>query len=129
MAIMRIVKNNNFSIVSNSIIGDKMLNVKATLCEKSKALVLVGQGHFGLSNKFMDDLEEAKPDSFGLFFELIFELIKEGTGLHLLSMYSYRNSNPKRWYRFLKFCKKDGRIKVYCKNNKMVYEVPTYLEE
>lgn len=106
-----------------------MLNVKATLCEKSKALVLVGQGHFGLSNKFMDDLEEAKPDSFGLFFELIFELIKEGTGLHLLSMYSYRNSNPKRWYRFLKFCKKDGRIKVYRKNNKMVYEVPTYLEK
>ena len=104
-----------------------MLNVKATLCEKSKALVLVGQGRFGLSNKFMDDLEEAKPDSFGLFFELIFELIKEGTGLHLL--YSYIRSNPKRWYRFLKFCKKDGRIKVYRENNKMVYEVPTYFEE
>ena len=110
-----------------------MLNVKATLCEKSKALVLVGEGHCGLSNKFMDDLEEAKPDSFGLFFELIFTLIKEGTELHLLSMYwyrnSYRNSNPKRWYRFLKFCKKDGRIKVYRENNKMVYEVPTYFEE
>ena len=103
-----------------------MLNVKATLCEKSKALVLVGQGHFGLSNKFMDDLEEAKPDSFDLFFELI----KGAAGLHLLSMYSYRKSNPKRWYRFLKFCKKDGRIKkVYRKNNKMVYEVPTYFEE
>ena len=37
-----------------------MLNVKATLCEKSKALVLAGQGHFGLSNKFMDDLEESR---------------------------------------------------------------------
>ena len=102
-----------------------MLNVKATLCEKSKALVLVGQGRLGLSNKFMDDLEEAKPDSFDLFFELV----KGAIGLHLLSMYSYRNSNPKRWYRFLKFCKKDGRIKVYRKNNKMVYEVPTYLEK
>ena len=102
-----------------------MLNVKATLCEKSKALVLVGQGHFGLSNKFMDDLEEAKPDSFGLFFELV----KGAIGLHLISMYSYRRSNPKRWYRCLKFCKKDGRIKVYRKNNKMVYEVPTYLEK
>ena len=50
-------------------------------------------------------------------------------GLRLISMYSYRRSNPKRWYRFLKFCKKDGRIKVYRKNNKMVYEVPTYFEE
>lgn len=85
-----------------------MLNVKATPCEKSKAIVLVGKGHFGF---------------------LFFELIKGAAGLHLLSMYSYRKSNPKRWYRFLKFCKKDGRIKVYRKNNKMVYEVPTYFEE
>jgi|GEM_PF-1195384 len=107
-----------------------MLNVKATPCEKSKAIVLVGKGHFGFinigfSNKFADDLKEAKPDAFDLFFELI----KGAAGLHLLSMYSYRKSNPKRWYRFLKFCKKDGRIKVYRKNNKMVYEVPTYFEE
>lgn len=106
-----------------------MLNVKATPCEKSKAIVLVGEGRLGISEKFMDDLEEAKPDSFGLFFELIFGFIKGATGLHLLSMYSYRKSNPKRWYRFLKFCKKDGRIKIYRKNNKMVYEVPTYFEE
>lgn len=106
-----------------------MLNVKATPCEKSKAIVLVGKGHFGFSNKFADDLEEAKPDAFDLFFGLIKELIKGAAGLHLLSMYSYRKSNPKRWYRFLKFCKKDGRIKVYRKNNKMVYEVPTYFEE
>jgi hypothetical protein len=98
-----------------------MLNVKATPCEKSKAIVL-SKGHFGF-NKFADDLEEAKPDAFDLFFELI----KGADGLHLLSMYSYRKSNPKRWYRFLKFCKKDGRIKVYRKNNKMVYEVPTSL--
>ena len=35
-----------------------MLNVKATPCEKSKAIVLVGKGHFGFSNKFADDLEE-----------------------------------------------------------------------
>lgn len=102
-----------------------MLNVKATLCEKSKALVLIGEGRLGFSNKFMDDLAEAKPVAFGLFFELV----KRARGLHLLSMYSYRNSNPKRWYRFLKFCKKDGRIKVYRENNKMVYEVPTYFEE
>lgn len=78
-----------------------MLNVKATPCEKSKAIVLVGKGHFGFSNKFADDLEEAKPDAFDLFFELI----KGAAGLHLLSMYSYR------------------------KSNKMVYEVPTYFEE
>ena len=71
-----------------------MLNVKATPCEKSKAIVL-----------------------------------ERAAGLHLISIYSYRRSNPKRWYRFLKFCKKDGRIKVYRKNNKMVYEVPTYFEE
>lgn len=102
-----------------------MLNVKATPCEKSKAIVLVGEGRLGLSNKFMDDLEEAKPDAFGLFFELV----KRASGLHLISTYSYRKSNPKRWYRFLKFCKKDGRIKVYRKNNKMMYEVPTYFEE
>ena len=102
-----------------------MLNVKATPCEKSKAIFLVGEGRLGFSNKFMDDLEEAKPDSFDLFFELV----KGVVGLRLISMYSYRRSNPKRWYRFLKFCKKDGRIKVYRKNNKMVYEVPTYFEE
>lgn len=87
-----------------------MLNVKATPCEKSKAIVLVGKGHFGFSNKFADDLEEAKPDAFDLFFELI----KGAAGLHLLSMYSYRKSNPKRWYRFLKFCKKDGRTIKWC---------------
>ena len=102
-----------------------MLNVKATPCEKSKAIVLVSEGRLGFSNKFMDDLEEAKPDAFDLFFELV----KRASGLHLISTYSYRRSNPKRWYRFLKFCKKDGRIKVYRKNNKMVYEVPTYFEE
>ena len=102
-----------------------MLNVKATPCEKSKAIVLVGEGRLGFSNKFADDLEEAKPDAFDLFFELV----KRASGLHLISMYSYRRSNPKRWYRFLKFCKKDGRIKVYRENNKMVYEVPTYFEE
>ena len=106
-----------------------MLNVKATPCEKNKAIVLIGEGHFGLHNKFMDDLEEAKPDAFDLFFELIKGLIKGAAGLHLISMYSHRKSNPKRWYRFLKFCKKDGRIKVYRENNKMVYEVPTYFEE
>lgn len=39
-----------------------MLNVKVTPCEKSKAIVLVGEGRLGFSNKFMDDLEEAKPD-------------------------------------------------------------------
>ena len=102
-----------------------MLNVKATPCEKSKAIVLVGEGHFGFSNKFADDLEEARPGNFDLFFELI----KGAVGLHFISMYSYRRSNPKRWYRFLKFCKKDGGIKVYRKNNKMVYEVPTCFEE
>lgn len=104
-----------------------MLNVKATPCEKSKALVLVGEGRLGFSfsKKFMDDLEEAKPVAFGLFFELV----KGAVGFRLVSMYSYRRSNPKRWYRFLKFCKKDGRIKVYRENNKMVYEVPTYFEE
>ena len=32
MAIMRIVKNNNFSIVSNSIIGDKMSRKVGTKC-------------------------------------------------------------------------------------------------
>ena len=48
-----------------------MLNVKATPCEKSKAIVLVGEGRLGFSNKFMDDLEEAKPDAFDLFFELV----------------------------------------------------------
>lgn len=58
-----------------------MLNVKATPCEKSKALVLVGEGHFDISKKFMDDLEEAKPDSFGLFFELIFGFIRSKTWL------------------------------------------------
>lgn len=63
-----------------------MLNVKATPCEKSKAIVLVGEGHFGFSNKFADDLEEAKPDAFDLFFELV----KGAVGLHLLSMYSHR---------------------------------------
>ena len=77
-----------------------MLNVKATPCEKSKAIVLVGEGYFGYSNKFADDLEEAKPDAFDLFFELI----KGAVGLHFISMYSHRKSNPKRWYRFLKFC-------------------------
>lgn len=106
-----------------------MLNVKATPCEKSKAIVLVGEGRLGFNNKFMDDLEEAKPDAFDLFFDLIFDLGKGAAELGLMSMYSYRRSNPKRWYRFLKFCKKDGRIKVYRKNNKMVYEVPTYFEE
>lgn len=102
-----------------------MLNVKAVPCEKSKAIVLVGEGHFGFSNKFVDDLEAVKPYSFDFFLELINGAAK----LHFISMYSYRKSNPKRWYRFLKFCKKDGRIKVYRKNNKMVYEVPTYFEE
>ena len=111
-----------------------MLNVKATPCEKSKAIVLVGEGHFGFSNKFADDLEEAKPDAFDLFFELVkgavgLHLLSIAVELHLIPMYSPRKSNPKRWYRFLKFCKKDGRIKVYRKNNKMVYEVPTYFEE
>lgn len=101
-----------------------MLNVKATPCEESKAIVIVGEGHFGFHNKFMDDLEEAKPDAFDLFFELIWRV----AGFHLPSKCSHRKSNPKRWYRFLKFCKKDGRIKVYRKNNKMVYEVPTYFE-
>ena len=102
-----------------------MLNVKVTPCKKSKALVLVSEERLGFNNKFMDDLEEAKPDAFDLFFELV----KGAAGLRLMSMYSYRRSNPKRWYRFLKFCKKDGRIKVYRENNKMVYEVPTYFEE
>ena len=32
MAIMRIVKNNNFSIVSNAIIGDKMSRKVGTKC-------------------------------------------------------------------------------------------------
>lgn len=32
MAVMRIVKNNNFSIVSNSIIGDKMSRKVGTKC-------------------------------------------------------------------------------------------------
>ena len=90
-----------------------MLNEKATPCEKSKAIVLVSEGHFGFSNKFADDLEEAKPDAFDLFFELI----KRAAGLHLISIYSYRRSNPKLWYRFLKVCMKDGRIKVYRKIN------------
>lgn len=65
-----------------------MLNVKATPCEKSKAIVLVGEGHFGYSNKFADDLEEAKPDAFDLFFELI----KGAVGLHFISMYSHRKA-------------------------------------
>ena len=102
-----------------------MLNIKATPCEKSKAIVLVGEGRLGLSNKFIDDLAETKPDAFGFFFELV----KGAAELRIVSMHSCRRSNPKRWYRFLKFCKKDGRIKVYRENNKMVYEVPTYFEE
>ena len=39
MAIMRIGKNNNFSIVSNSIIGDKMSPKRGTKCPRKK-------GHF-----------------------------------------------------------------------------------
>ena len=37
-----------------------MLNIKATPCEKSKAIVLVGEGRLGFNNKFMDDLEESR---------------------------------------------------------------------
>ena len=102
-----------------------MLNVKATPCEKSKAIVLVGEGRLGFSNKFMDDLEEAKPDAFGLFFELV----KRASGLHLISMTLIEELTQNVGTDFLKFCKKDGRIKVYRENNKMVYEVPTYFEE
>lgn len=69
---------------------------KSDTVRKSKAIVLVGKGHFGFSNKFADDLEAARPDNFDFFFELI----KGAAGLHLISMYSYRRSNPKRWYRF-----------------------------
>lgn len=36
MAVMRIVKNNNFSIVSNSIIGDKMSRKMGTKCPQKK---------------------------------------------------------------------------------------------
>ena len=32
MAVMRIIKNNNFSIVSNAIIGDKMSRKVGTKC-------------------------------------------------------------------------------------------------
>lgn len=36
MAIMRIVKNNNFSIVSNAIIGDKMSRKVGTKCPEKR---------------------------------------------------------------------------------------------
>lgn len=102
-----------------------MLNVKATPCEKSKAIVLVSEECFGISEKFTHDLQAVKPYDFDLFFELVHGVL----GLFLNVSVSFDVDNPKRWYRFLKFCKKDGRIKVYRKNNKMVYEVPTCFEE
>ena len=36
MAVMRIIKNNNFSIVSNSIIGDKMSRKVGTKCPQKR---------------------------------------------------------------------------------------------
>lgn len=103
-----------------------MLNVKATPCEKSKAILLMSKGYFGFSQKFTNDLRVARPHDFQLVFGLFVTIV--GLWANPLT-YSFIRRNPKRWYRFLKFCKKDGRIKVYRKNNKMVYEVPTYFEE
>ena len=105
-----------------------MLNVKATPCEESKAIVIVGEGHFGLNVDFVDKLEKTNPH----FLTTAFEILLTACGLYpgTASCFRiFRKRNPKGWYRFLKFCKKDGRIKVYRKNNKMVYEVPTYFEE
>lgn len=103
-----------------------MLNVKATPCKQDEAIVLVDKGYFGFNHKFINDLQVARPHDFKFFFELV--VIIMGLWANPLK-YSFRRRNPKHWYRFLKFCKKDGRIKVYRKNNKMVYEVPTYFEE
>lgn len=105
-----------------------MLNVKATPREKNKAIVLVSEGHFGLNVDFVDKLEKTNPH----FLTTAFEILLTACGLYpgTASCFAIlRKHNPKGWYRFLKFCKKDGRIKVYRKNNKMVYEVPTYFEE
>lgn len=105
-----------------------MLNVKATLCEKSKATLLVSRGHFDLNVDFLDKLKKDKPR----FVNMALEILLSAGGLYPGTVHCFsifRKRNPKRWHRFLKFCKEDGRIKVYCKNNKMVYEVPTYYEE
>ena len=103
-----------------------MLNVKAVPCKQDEAIVLMSKGYFGFNEKFTSDLRVARPYDFKLFFELAVRII----GFWDIPLvYSFRRRNPKSWYRFLKFCKKDGRIKVYRKNNKMVYEVPTYFEE
>ena len=108
--------------------GDKMLNVKAAPCEKSKAIVLVYKRYANLNDNVVDKVREGN----WYFLNLALEVFGSVAGLHRrqLSYFSaFRKSNPKRWYRFLKFCKQDGRIKVYRKNGKMVYEVPTYFEE
>ena len=103
-----------------------MLNVKATPCKKSKALVLVGKRYTKLNDNFIDKLEKTTTNFLGM----TFEIFGNAADLQNASCFSiFRKRNPKRWYRFLKFCKKDGRIKVYRKNNKMVYEVPTCFEE
>lgn len=103
-----------------------MLNVKATPCEKSKAIVFFDERYIDLNNLFLDKVRKATPN----FLDMTFEILGNAADLQNTSCFSiFRRSNPKRWYRFLKFCKKDGRIKVYRKNNKMVYEVPTYFEE
>lgn len=105
-----------------------MLNVKATPCKKSKALVLVGKRYTKLNDNFIDKLEKTSPH----FLNMTLETLGIAAGVHHRQIFCFsifRKRNPKRWYRFLKFCKKDGRIKVYRENNKMVYEVPTYFEE
>lgn len=105
-----------------------MLNVKAVPCEKSKATVLTSKKHFDININFLDKLEKTNPH----FFDMAFEILASAGGLQSgIAFYfgAFRKCNSKSWYRFLKFCKKDGRIKVYRKNNKMVYEVPTYFEE
>ena len=106
-----------------------MLNVvvKMTPCKKSEALVFYGPNHCILNYAFIDDLREVD-HAFSAFFK---GLVNQGTMCwksYIEFSASQRQAWPERWDKFIKFCEKDGRIKVRYVDDEVGLEIPTYFE-
>ena len=106
-----------------------MLNVVVVMvpCKLEKALALCTPNCCIPNISFINELREADY-VFSVFFK---GLVNQG-GMCWKSCVEFnasqRQAQPERWGKFIEFCQKDGRIKVCCKDDEIMFKIPTYFE-
>ena len=105
-----------------------MLNIRFVHVGEEKATFIFGKDYSGWKVEILRDENYGFIPFQNLFIEAFFTFY-HGPKFRKPDFYERTQFCNIRWYRVLKKLKKDGWIKVYRVNNKMVYEIPVCLEE